>query len=90
MAIAFIIYFIIASIVAYAVMAHDKQAAKRHDWRIKESTLIIIAALGGSIGMLWAMHHLRHKTKHAKFTIGVPMILFIQAVLATLIIIYFA
>jgi len=68
------------------VMAHDKAAAKRKDWRIRESTLLIIAALGGSIGMLYAMHRLRHKTKHTKFTLGVPLILAFQIALTCIII----
>jgi uncharacterized membrane protein YsdA (DUF1294 family) len=82
----FVIYFVIASFVAYAVMAHDKKAAKRKDWRIKESTLLTIAALGGSVGMFVAMHRLRHKTKHPKFTIGVPLIILFQFVLMVVII----
>ena len=84
--IVFIIYFAIANVVAYLVMSHDKRAAKRKDWRVKESTLLLIAALGGSAGMLFAMHRLRHKTKHAKFTLGVPLIMLFQVTLILLIV----
>ena len=40
--------------------------------------LLGIAAVGGSIGVWAAMYTVRHKTKHMKFVIGVPVILAIQ------------
>jgi len=57
----------------------DKGAAKKHRWRTKESTLLIIAALGGSVAMLLTMLIIRHKTKHAKFMVGIPLIIALQA-----------
>jgi uncharacterized membrane protein YsdA (DUF1294 family) len=68
-------------------MAHDKQAAKKKQWRVKESTLITMAALGGSVGMLFAMNKLNHKTRHNKFKLGVPMILICQIALVIIIVI---
>jgi uncharacterized membrane protein YsdA (DUF1294 family) len=56
----------------------DKQKAIKHKWRISEYTLILLAALGGSIGTLSAMYTFRHKTKKLKFKIGVPFIIIIQ------------
>jgi len=50
--------------------------------RTPEATLLLLAALGGSIGALAAMYLFRHKTLHRKFTIGVPMILAAQVALA--------
>ncbi|MDR3021449.1 MAG: DUF1294 domain-containing protein [Clostridiales bacterium] len=82
-----VVYLITANIFAYIAMAKDKDAAQKKQWRIKESTLMWIAALGGSIGMLWAMHKLRHKTKHDKFRLGVPLILLCQILLAIFIIV---
>ena len=56
----------------------DKQKAKRHKWRISENTLILISILGGSIGSIIGMQLFRHKTKHKKFTIGIPVLLIVN------------
>jgi len=45
---------------------------------VKESTLLVIAALGGSVAMLITMRVIRHKTQHAKFTVGIPVIIALQ------------
>lgn len=62
-------------------MLADKLKAKRGAWRIPENTLIVAAALGGSIGALMGMYLFRHKTKHIKFTLGIPAILMVQIAL---------
>ena len=59
-------------------MTLDKLYAKKNAWRIPERTLLMLAASGGSIGVLFAMHAVRHKTRHAKFYLGVPAILAAQ------------
>ena len=71
-------------------MLVDKIKAKRNLWRIPESTLIAVAAIGGSIGAIAGMNLFRHKTKHAKFYIGLPVILALQIVAAICIIFFFA
>lgn len=63
-------------------MLADKRRAKRNAWRIPEVRLMLTAALGGSIGVLAGMYLFRHKTKHPKFTLGVPLILAVQVVIA--------
>ena len=70
------------------MFALDKWKAKHDRWRIPEATLLIFAALGGSIGLLCGMKLFHHKTQHKKFTIGVPVILVIQiaAILAIILI----
>ncbi|MDS0524491.1 DUF1294 domain-containing protein [Clostridium sp. SHJSY1] len=73
-----IIYLAIINITSFLVMHIDKQKAIHKKWRISESNLLILSILGGSIGMLLGMSFFRHKTKHKKFTIGVPLILIIQ------------
>lgn len=60
----------------------DKSRAVHKEWRIPEKTLIGISVMGGSIGMLLGMNVFRHKTKHLKFTIGVPLILIMQIIAA--------
>jgi len=59
-------------------MLIDKHRAIHKEWRIPEKTLLGISIVGGAIGMLTGMSSFKHKTKHKKFTIGVPFILFIQ------------
>lgn len=73
-----IFYLIVVNIIGYAMMWYDKRCAQNGQWRIKEKTLFIIALIGGSIGSLIGIHQFRHKTKHLKFTIGIPVILVLQ------------
>ncbi|MBU5269415.1 DUF1294 domain-containing protein [Clostridium cochlearium] len=71
-------YFILINLLGLLFMYIDKEKAKRSKWRIKESTLFSIAMLGGSIGAYIGMKTFRHKTKHAKFKYGIPIIILIQ------------
>ena len=81
-------YLLIVNAAGFVLMLADKLKAKKKKWRIKESTLMGCAAIGGSIGMLAGMYTCRHKTLHTKFTVGVPLILAAQAVLATVTVIW--
>lgn len=76
------LYLIIINFISCLAMHIDKQRAIHKKWRISEANLIILSILGGSIGMLLGMSFFRHKTKHKKFTIGVPLILIIQISIA--------
>lgn len=71
-------YLLIINAVSFLLMLADKQRAKKHRWRIPEATLMLSAALGGSIGCLLGMYTIRHKTRKPKFYIGVPVILAVQ------------
>ena len=85
-----LIYVAIMSVISIAVCIYDKiaaKAAKRH--RTREATLLGLSALGGSVAMLITMFIIRHKTKHKKFMIGIPVIIAVQAVLVTLLCIIF-
>ena len=73
-----LLYLLIVNAIAFLLMLADKQKARRKLWRIPESTLLLSAAIGGSIGSLAGMYTFRHKTKHLKFTLGVPAILIAQ------------
>jgi len=79
----FILYLIIINLIGFFIMLIDKRKAIKRQWRVSEKALICISIIGGSIGMLAGMSTFRHKTKHKKFTIGIPFILVIQiAILA--------
>lgn len=74
----FLLYLLLINAVGFALMLIDKWKAKHNRWRIKEATLMTVAALGGSVGSLLGMYTIRHKTKHLKFTVGIPLILVAQ------------
>ena len=68
-------YLLIINALGFLLMLVDKWKAKKNRWRVRESTLLLIAALGGSVGSLAGMYLFRHKTLHLKFTLGIPLIL---------------
>lgn len=74
-------YVLIMSIIGFLSMYIDKRKAIKHQWRISEKTLFIIALLGGSIGSNLGMTICRHKTKHWYFVIGMPVILILQIII---------
>jgi len=78
MQIMILLYLLIVNAVSFLLMLVDKRSAQKKLWRIPESTLLLSAAIGGSIGALAGMYTFRHKTKHVKFTLGVPAILIAQ------------
>ena len=80
-------YLLIINAAAFLLMLADKQRARKNLWRIPEATLIGMAALGGSIGALLGMYTIRHKTRHLRFTVGIPVILLLQIVLLCFILI---
>ena len=59
----------------------DKRRARQRRWRVPEATLLLLSALGGSGGLLLGMLLFRHKTRHLKFALGVPLMLLAQLAL---------
>ena len=80
-----LIYLCIINALGFMLMLLDKFKARKNLWRIPEATLFAVAILGGSLGSLAGMYAVRHKTKHLKFTIGMPLILAVQVMGAILI-----
>ncbi len=72
------LYLLLINAIGFVLMLADKQKARKNRWRIPERTLMLTAALGGSIGSLLGMYLFRHKTRHLKFTLGIPAILVAQ------------
>ena len=77
----FIIYTLVINIIAILITGYDKLCAKKHSWRVKERTLMLVSVLGGSIGMYITMQLIRHKTRHFKFMVGIPLIMILQIIL---------
>lgn len=75
------IYLLIINAAAFLLMLVDKLRAKKNLWRIPEKTLLSTALFGGSLGALLGMYTVRHKTRHPRFYIGIPLILFCQIAL---------
>ncbi len=82
-----LIYLLTVNALGFVLMLADKRKAQKNKWRIPESTLMLVALIGGSVGCLAGMYTFRHKTRHPKFTVGVPLILALQVVLAVWILI---
>ena len=74
-------YLIIINAAGFLLMLTDKYKATKNLRRIPEKVLMWSAVLGGSLGCLVGMYTVRHKTRHIKFTIGIPVILTLQAVI---------
>ena len=72
------LYLVLINALAFGLMLADKHRARKKKWRIPESVLMISALLGGSLGALIGMYTARHKTRHPKFTVGIPLILALQ------------
>ena len=70
-----VLYLIIINAIGLLLMLADKRAAKKSAWRIPEARLMSIALSGGCFGIYAGMMLFRHKTKHPKFSIGVPLII---------------
>ena len=73
-----IIYLLVINIATFFTYGIDKLKAKKKLWRIRESSLLMLAVLGGSIGAWLGMKVWHHKTQHKMFTYGIPAIIIIQ------------
>ena len=74
------------NILSFLVFGLDKRKARKDRWRVPEATLLLLAVIGGSAGALLGMVVFRHKTRHNKFRIGLPLILLAQLAVAVLLI----
>lgn len=70
-----VIYLLIINALAFLLMLIDKRKARKNLWRIPERTLLGTALIGGSLGAFAGMQIFRHKSKHFRFVIGIPLML---------------
>ena len=80
-----VLYLALISLFTAIVTVADKIKAKKGAFRVPESTLILLALLGGSVAEYAVMRLIRHKTLHKKFMIGLPLIIIIQLIAVTLV-----
>lgn len=71
-------YLAAVNLVLFALMGIDKYKAAHGKWRVRESTLFVLAVIGGSVGGILGMRAFRHKTLHRSFRLGFPLILAVQ------------
>ena len=76
-----LIYLAVINVVTFFMYGIDKWKAKKSKWRIRETALLGLAVLGGSIGAWLGMQVWHHKTQHKKFKYGVPAIIIVQLAL---------
>lgn len=75
-----ITFFVLINLLAIVLMKKDKQYAETPDARrIRESTLMMVALVGGSFGEYYAMYKYKHKTLHKKFLYGVPLTMLLHS-----------
>lgn len=75
-----LVYLLLINALGFALMLADKRKAQKNHWRIPEATLMTVAAFGGSLGAIAGMRLFRHKTKHPKFSLGLPVIFATQVI----------
>jgi len=73
-----VLYLVVINVAGYFTMYTDKKRAIRHEYRIPEKNLWLIAIIGGAVGTTLGMNHFRHKTKHLSFKLGFPFLAVIQ------------
>jgi uncharacterized membrane protein YsdA (DUF1294 family) len=76
-----LVWLLFINAVGYLVMSEDKKRARKHRDRVPERTLFLLALIGGALGVLIAMYRKRHKTRHMSFRLGIPALLFVNALL---------
>ncbi|MCI8360635.1 MAG: DUF1294 domain-containing protein [Clostridiales bacterium] len=82
------IYYGILGLISVLTTFWDKLAAKRRAWRVPERDLMLLGLFGGALPMYIAMLLIRHKTRHKKFMIGLPVFILLHIALAALLIYY--
>ena len=83
------IFLAVMGIIAAIMTVYDKLAAKKGRQRISEKALMTQAFFGGAIGMYITMQLIRHKTKHNKFMVGLPIFIIVHiAIIAVIIFVH--
>ena len=76
-----IAYLLFINLAAIFVYGTDKLWARGNAWRVRETTLWLLALLGGSAGAIIAIKLFRHKTRKATFLVPLAVIILAQIIL---------
>lgn len=79
---------LIWNLIVFSMYGIDKYKSAKGKWRISEKSLILSALCLGGAGAMLGMKCFRHKTKHFKFNIVVPVSFIITAAAVTALIYY--
>lgn len=82
-----LLYLLILNPFTFMIAVWDKRKAKKGGRRVPEKTLLLLAFVGGALGLLAAMYTVRHKTRKAAFKWGVPCMLLLHIGLAVFLIV---
>jgi len=74
----FLLFYIIWNTFVFLAMRNDKRRARKGQWRISEANLLFKGFIFGGIGLYAGMKVFHHKTSHAKFVIGVPLLIVVN------------
>ena len=74
-------YLLLINAAAFLLMRTDKLRARKKQWRIPEAVLLLLAALGGSLGATAALFLCRHKTTQPMFLIGFPIMFLVNNII---------
>lgn len=83
-----IVYLIVVNLIGFALYGIDKAKSKGKGRRIPERTLLLMAAIGGALGCWLGMLLFRHKTKHVRFKVLVPLLTVVWVVAVVLVLRY--
>ncbi|HEX6860538.1 MAG TPA: DUF1294 domain-containing protein [Caulobacteraceae bacterium] len=81
----FILYLVAVNALTFIAFAQDKRAAVEGEWRVRESTLLGLAAIGGGLGAVVAQITLRHKTRKEPFRTMLYVVIALNLLLVVLI-----
>ena len=76
---------VVWNIITFILYGVDKRKAKKKKWRTSETSLIVCAFLMGGLGALFGMSVFRHKTKHLKFKLLIPLAFIVNVGIITLV-----
>jgi uncharacterized membrane protein YsdA (DUF1294 family) len=79
-----LVSFLVINCIAFILAGYDKYLAFKNRYRIPENKLFLLAALGGSLGLLLAMLFFKHKTSKTSFIVKFCGIFLIQIVVLVL------
>ncbi|MCW1146923.1 DUF1294 domain-containing protein [Flavobacterium lacisediminis] len=75
------IYLIVINSLCFLTFGYDKWRAKNNKRRVSEFNLLLLTAIGGTVGGILSMYLFKHKTNKFSFIIAFYTIAILQVVL---------